>query len=96
MTAYEESANLPVDPDAIDPEPATPWEVTFRGGFWGGDGKPGQEILPLLPPLASSAVPTAPRQSLWAAAPTSSMLPALPSILKRRKLCSGGPCSAKS
>ena len=44
MTAYEESANLPVDPAAMDPEPAAPWEVTFRGGFWGSDGKPGQEI----------------------------------------------------
>ena len=44
MTAYEESVNLPVDPDAIDPEPATPWEVTFRGGFWGSEGTPGREI----------------------------------------------------
>lgn len=34
------------DPDmnAAAPEQGKEWKVTFDGGFWGGDGKPGKEV----------------------------------------------------
>jgi len=38
----EEYYDIDMNPAA--PEPEKEWKVSFDGGFWGGDGKPGREV----------------------------------------------------